>query len=74
MLHYDMDVSNIGFLSARPYELMSQGFSKDLFESRFKFKSSNNLDSLAQIFSQNIPITVEPYWCDSLSIRKYYWN
>ena len=68
MLHYDMDVSDIGFLSARPYELMSQGFSKDLFESRFKFKSSNNLDSLAQIFSQNIPVTVEPYWCDSLSI------
>jgi hypothetical protein len=39
-----------------------------LFDSRFKFKGSNNLDSLPQIFSENIPVTVEPYWCDSLSV------
>ena len=67
-LHYDMDVSDIGFLSTRPYELINQGYSEDLFASRFKFKSSNNLDSLPQIFSENIPVTVEPYWCDSLSV------
>ncbi|MHA2217698.1 MAG: hypothetical protein ACXACY_17325, partial [Candidatus Hodarchaeales archaeon] len=67
-LHYDMDVSDIGFISLRPYELISQGYSDDLFDSRFKFKSSNNLDSLAQIFSENLPISVEPYWCDSLSV------
>ena len=67
-LHYDMDVSDIGFISLRPYELISQGYSHDLFDSRFKFKSSNNLDSLPQIFSENLPITVEPYWCDSLSV------
>tara|TARA_R110000803_G_scaffold41620_2_gene89381 strand:- start:10169 stop:14875 length:4707 start_codon:yes stop_codon:yes gene_type:complete len=67
-LHYDMDVSDIGFISSRPYELISQGYSDDLFNSRFKFKGSNNLDSLPQIFSENLPITVEPYWCDSLSV------
>ena len=67
-LHYDCDLSDIGFISSRPYEMMSQGYSEDLFESRFKFKSSNNLDSLPQIFSGNIPITVEPFWCDSLSV------
>ncbi len=67
-LHYDMDVSDIGFLSLRPFELINQGYSDDLFASRFKFKSSNNLDSLPQIFSENIPVTVEPYWCDSLSV------
>ncbi len=66
-LHYDMDVSDIGFLSTRPFDLINQGYSDDLFASRFKYNSSNNLDSLPQIFSENIPITVEPYWCDSLS-------
>lgn len=67
-LHYDMDVSDIGFLSVRPFELINSGYSDDLFKDRFKFKSSNNLDSLPQIFSENIPIRVEPYWCDSLSV------
>ena len=67
-LHYDMDISDIGFLSARPYELIAQGYSEDLFEDRFTFKTSNNLDSLAQIFSENLPVTIEPYWCDSLSV------
>lgn len=67
-LHYDMDVSDIGFLSVRPFELIDQGYSDNLFKDRFKFKSSNNLDSLPQIFSENLPIRVEPYWCDSLSV------
>ncbi len=67
-LHYDCDLSDIGFISSRPYEMMSQGYSNDLFKNRFKFKSSNNLDSLAQIISQNIPVVVEPFWCDSLSV------
>ena len=67
-LHYDCDISDIGFISSRPYEMMSEGYSEELFDSRFKFKSGNNLDSLSQIFSQNIPITVEPFWCDSLSV------
>ena len=67
-LHYDMDVSDIGFLSVRPFELIDQGYSDNLFKDRFKFKSSSNLDSLPQIFSENIPIRVEPYWCDSLNV------
>ena len=68
-LHYDMDVSDIGFISVRPFELIDKdGYSDDLFDSRFKYKGSNNLDSLPQIFSENIPITVEPYWCDNLSV------
>ena len=66
-LHYDMDVSDIGFISTRPFELINRGYSDDLFDSRYKYESSEDLDSLPQIFSENIPITVEPYWCDSLS-------
>ena len=68
LLHYDCDLSDIGFISSRPYEMVSQGYSEDLFENNFKFKSSNNLDSLSQIISQNIPVIVEPFWCDSLSV------
>lgn len=67
-LHYDMDVSDIGFISARPYELISQGYSEDLFDSRFKFKSSNNLNNLTQVFSENVSVEVLPYWCDSLKV------
>ena len=67
ILHYDMDISDIGFISTRPYELIEQGYSKELFESPFKFKSSRNLDSLTQIISQNIPVLVQPFWCDDLS-------
>jgi hypothetical protein len=67
-LHYDMDVSDIGFISVRPFELIEQGYGENLFNNRFKFKGSNNLDSLPQVFTENIPITVEPYWCDSLSV------
>ena len=67
MSAYDMDVSDIGFLSSRPFELMSQGFKEELFLSPFKFKSGRNLDSLAQITSQNIAIDVQPFWCDDLS-------
>ena len=66
-LHYDMDVSDIGFLSTRPFELINRGYNDNLFKSRFKFSSSNNLETLSQIFSENKPVTVEPYWCDSLS-------
>jgi hypothetical protein len=66
-LHYDMDVSDIGFLSTRPFELINRGYNDNLFKSRFKFSSSNNLETLPQISSSNIPVTVEPYWCDSLS-------
>ena len=67
ILHYDMDVSDIGFISARPYELIEQGIPKEQFQSPFKYKSSRNLDSLTQIVSANINIQVEPFWCDSLS-------
>ncbi|MHA2182030.1 MAG: hypothetical protein ACXAAH_11455, partial [Promethearchaeota archaeon] len=67
-LHYDCDISDIGFISVRPYEMMAEGYSEQLFRNRFKFKKGNNLEKLPQIFSQNIPITVEPFWCDSLSI------
>lgn len=63
----DVDVSDIGFLSARPYELMSQGIPKEKFESKFKFKSSSKLDELPQVISTSTSIDVLPFWADDLS-------
>ncbi len=63
----DVDVSDIGFLSTRPYELMSQGISEEKFESKFKFKNSSKLDELPQIISTSSSIDVLPFWADDLS-------
>lgn len=67
ILHYDVDVSDIGFLSLRPYDLVERGFSKELFLSPFKFKRDSNLDNLPQVLTQNLNVLVEPFWCDDLS-------
>ena len=67
LLHYDIDWSDVGFLSLRPYDLIERGFNKNLFLSPFKFSSSPNLDNLPQLVGQNTNITVEPFWCDDLS-------
>ena len=69
-LHYDCDLSDVGFISSRPYEMMSQGYSNNLFEDSYTFKNSSNIDSLPQIISQNITVNVEPFWCDSLSVGR----
>ena len=64
-LHVDVDLSDIGVLSQRPRDMMYKGYNANLFESPNKFKQSNNLDSLSQIYSQNKGVYVYPYWGDS---------
>ena len=63
----DIDVSDIGFLSVRPYELMSQGIPEEKFESKFKFKSSDKLDELPQVISTSSSVEVLPFWADDLT-------
>jgi hypothetical protein len=63
----DIDVSDIGFLSARPYELISQGIPKEKFENNFKFKSNDKLDELPQVISTSSSVEVLPFWADDLS-------
>jgi hypothetical protein len=62
----DIDVSDIGFLSVRPFEMMAQGKPEEEFEDRFTFKSNNNIDKLPQIISTTQNIEVLPFWCDDL--------
>jgi hypothetical protein len=64
-LHMDVDLSDIGLLSQKPRDLAYKGFNMNLFESPTKFKKDTNLNSLAQIKSQDIGVFVYPFWGDT---------
>ena len=64
VVHMDIDLSDSGTASIRPYDLISDGFPKNLFQSPTEFKISNNLDTLPQIKSGNIGTDVIPFWGD----------
>jgi hypothetical protein len=61
-LHVDVDLSDIGAFSLRPYDLMRQGAGVDKFKNKYKFKSSEDLITLPQIISYNKSIEVYPFW------------
>ena len=62
LLHLDVDLSDIGEFSQKPYELIAQGYSKKQFVSNTQFKRGSNLDVLSQIKSKNTSTTVIPFW------------
>ena len=64
-VHVDIDLSDIGMLSQRPRDMIYKGYNANQFESPNKFKQSTNLDSLSQIYSQNIGVNVFPFWGDT---------
>lgn len=63
-VHCDVDLSDCGILSQRPRDMINKGYNATMFESPNKFKSSTNLNSLAQIVSQDRGVYVYPYWGD----------
>ena len=63
-IHVDIDLSDIGVLSQRPRDMIYKGYNINQFESPNKFKQSTNLDSLSQIYTQNIGVSVYPFWGD----------
>ena len=63
-LHVDVDLSDCGILSQRPCDMIGKGYNANMFDSPNKFKSSTNLNSLAQIISQDRGLYVCPYWGD----------
>jgi len=65
IVHVDVDISDIGIASQRPYDMISQGTPEKIFESPTKFKGGTNLDSLVQVKSANIGVNVQPFWGDS---------
>lgn len=63
-IHVDADISNIGLVSQRPYDLIAKGMSDKMFDSSTKFKYSTNLDSLPQVKTINTGVNVLPFWGD----------
>jgi len=62
IVHVDADISDIGIISQRPYDSISQGSPLQMFDSPTKFKGGNNLDKLVQLKSTNSGINVKPFW------------
>ena len=50
-IHVDIDLSDIGCFSLRPYDFIRQGAGVDKFKNNYSFKSSEDIDSLPQIVS-----------------------
>lgn len=63
-VHLDADISDMGILSQRPYDLTNQGTPLKAFDSPTKFKGGKNLDNLVQIKTVNVGVNVEPFWGD----------
>lgn len=61
-IHVDLDLSDIGCFSFRPYDFIKQGLGPDQFKNTYEFKSSVDLDSLPQIVSFDKSIDVYPFW------------
>lgn len=61
-IHMDLDLSDCGVLSQRPRDFVYKGYTVEQFENPNQFKTSNDLDSLSQIFSQNQVVNVLPFW------------
>jgi hypothetical protein len=61
-LHVDIDLSDIGCFSLRPYDFIKKGVGIDNFERYYKFKSSIDVDGLPQIVSFDRSIEVYPFW------------
>jgi len=61
-VHVDVDISDIGVASQRPYDSISQGATLKMFDTPTKFKGGTNLDKLVQVKSANIGVNVQPFW------------
>jgi hypothetical protein len=61
-IHVDVDMSDVGCFSLRPYDFIRQGAGVDKFKNKYSFKSSEDLDSLPQVVSFDKIIQVYPFW------------
>ena len=61
-IHVDVDLSDIGCFSLRPYDFIRQGVGVDAFKNSYTYKASVDIDSLPQIVSFDKTIEVYPFW------------
>lgn len=64
-IHVDIDLSDIGILSQKPRDFIYKGYNINQFDNAEQFRDSTNLDSLAQIISQDQSVHVYPFWGDT---------
>lgn len=62
VLHIDIDLSDMGCFSLRPYDFIKKGYATDDFDRVYAFKSSSDIDSLPQIITFDKTIDVYPFW------------
>lgn len=63
-IHMDVDLSDIGFLSQKPIDMMYKGYNGSQFENPQRFKKDANLNNLSQVISQTTNVYVNPFWGD----------
>ena len=61
-IHVDVDLSDMGCFSLRPYDFIRQGTGPDKFDRFYNFKSSDDIDGLPQIATFSKTIEVYPFW------------
>ena len=62
MLHMDLDLSDCGILSQRPRDFVYKGYTIEQFENPNQFKTSKELNTLSQIFTEDVSVNVNPFW------------
>ena len=63
-IHVDIDLSDIGFLSQKPIDMLYKGYNIEQFENAQQFKKDTNLANLSQVITQNTNVFVNSFWGD----------
>jgi hypothetical protein len=63
-IHVSADLSDLGSVSVKPYDLVRNGSNSGQFYSSSKFKESKNLETLSQIKTRGGNVNVIPFWGD----------
>ena len=64
-IHIDVDVSDIGVATRRPYDMINEGNPENMFDTPTKYKHDRDLNQLRQIVKGEISVDVVPFWGDT---------
>lgn len=67
-IHFDVDLSDIGVVSQKPYDMIRQGYPANKFSSPAQFNQDKNLDNLPNIITRNTTVNVIPFWGSSVEV------
>ena len=64
-IHVDVDISDIGVATRRPYDMIREGNPENMFDTPTKYKHDRDLDQLRQIVKGEMSVDVIPFWGDT---------